>query len=183
MVFVLSTYILICMCVSLTQRHVVGSQDHPWRGPLAFFGVVILFAIICVPESVLTIGGGYIFGRTHGVALGMLLCVTVTFCGAMCGSLIAFLISRHLLQRNARVRDQGHSYAMGRFTQTLDLSVMCSDCLHACVQTWAQHFTLLRAIDRSFEENGAKMVFLLRLSPVVPFYILSYILVSSSWPT
>lgn len=76
----------------------VLGQDHPVLGPCVFFLVVVIFAIICVPESILTIGGGYIFGRTHGLALGMLLCVSVTFGGALCGSLISFCVARYLIQ-------------------------------------------------------------------------------------
>lgn len=35
---------------------------------------------------------------------------------------------------------------------------------------------MLRAIDRSLVTSGTRMVFLLRLSPIIPFYICNYVL-------
>jgi hypothetical protein len=49
----------------------VWMETHVFLGPLAFFTVVILFCLLCIPESVVTVGGGYMFARAHGVFVGI----------------------------------------------------------------------------------------------------------------
>lgn len=107
----------------------------PW-GPIAFIVGYILFTVALIPGSVLTMAGGALFGLWYGT-----LYVT---CGAVIGSTLAFLISRHL----ARQRFEKKLADNPRFN----------------------------AIDRAIGEQGGKIVFLLRLSPVFPFTYLNYAL-------
>ena len=46
------------------------------------------------------------------------------------------------------------------------------------VQGWAHRFTILVAIDHLLQDQGKKMVLLLRLSPIVPFNVMNYVMVS-----
>lgn len=107
----------------------------PWA-PVAFILGYIAFTVALVPGSLLTMAGGALFGLAYGT-----LYVTL---GAVIGSTLAFLISRHLARR--------------RFEKSL-----------ASNQRFA-------AIDKAIGEQGGKIVFLLRLSPVFPFTYLNYAL-------
>ncbi|CAB9506090.1 transmembrane protein 41A [Seminavis robusta] len=44
-----------------------------------------------------------------------------------------------------------------------------------CVMQLASNYPILRAIDRALEQNGLKIMLLLRLSPLIPFNALDYI--------
>lgn len=59
----------------------------PWA-PIAFIAGYIIFTVALIPGSLLTMAGGALFGLAYGT-----LYVTV---GAVIGSTLAFLISRHL---------------------------------------------------------------------------------------
>ena len=48
--------------------------------------------------------------------------------------------------------------------------------LRGRVQTYVQRHPRLAAIDRAVEQEGARLVLLLRLSPAVPFVLLNYVL-------
>jgi len=123
-------------------------ENHVILGPLVFWSAVVVFSIICIPESALTIGGGYIFAQAHGVGVGIVLCTFLILAGGVVGSVVSFLIARYLAFET--------------------------------VQRWARRHRLLRALDLSLVENGAKMVFLLRLSPFLPAPPLSYLLGTTS---
>lgn len=45
------------------------------------------------------------------------------------------------------------------------------------VQRCAHRYTVLRAIDDLLEDQGTKIVLLLRLSPIVPFNVFNYLMV------
>ncbi|SRR6266478_2145923 len=103
-------------------------------GILLFIVVYILATIFFFPGSVLTIGGGFVFG----VFLGT---VAVSI-AATTGAALAFLIARYL----ARDKIEQKVGSNQKFKQ----------------------------IDRAIGEQGAKLVFLLRLSPVIPFNLSNY---------
>lgn len=107
----------------------------PWAGP-AFALLYALGTVLLVPGSLLTLGGGAIFG----IAAGTLW----VFTGATAGAGIAFFLARGLARRI--VED--------RITRT----------------------PVFAALDRAIAQNGGRMVFLLRLSPVFPFVLLNYLL-------
>ncbi|TFJ86789.1 hypothetical protein NSK_001877 [Nannochloropsis salina CCMP1776] len=157
------TYFLLLGCLflaalvdSFTSRHLyhllehlfAWVEEHQILGPLVFWSAVVVFSVVCVPESALTVGGGYIFAKAHGVGWGILLCTFLMMAGGVVGSVIAFLVARYLA--------------------------------FDTVQRWARRHRLLRALDLSLVENGAKMVFLLRLSPFLPAPPLSYLLGTTS---
>jgi uncharacterized membrane protein YdjX (TVP38/TMEM64 family) len=100
---------------------------------------VLLYAgsvVALIPASVLTIAGGALFGLVRGVVY--------SFCGAVLGSTMAFLLGRHVARRLVERR----LATMPRFA----------------------------AIDRAVSAQGRRIVFLLRLSPIVPFNFLNYAL-------
>lgn len=71
-------------------------EQHYVLGPLAYCACVIVFSLLCVPESALTVGGGYIFAQAHGVVGGIVLCASLVVVGGITGAFLAFLIARYL---------------------------------------------------------------------------------------
>lgn len=48
--------------------------------------------------------------------------------------------------------------------------------LRNTINGWAKNYRLFKAIDKAIESNGLKIVFLLRLSPLLPYNVLNYLL-------
>ncbi len=107
----------------------------PFVGPLVFVLGYVVAVVALLPAVVLTVSAGVIFGLTGTVYV---------FLGATLGSILAFLVSRHLARGAIEKRIQGDP----RFA----------------------------AIDRAVGEEGFKITFLIRLSPVFPFVFVNYAL-------
>lgn len=45
----------------------------------------------------------------------------------------------------------------------------CRYVMHDCVQKYSKRYRVLGAVNKAIETNGVKVMFLLRLSPLVPF--------------
>lgn len=105
-------------------------------GPVAFVGGYALATVAMVPGAALTLLGGAVFGVVRGTLY--------VFLGAVLGSALAFLVSRHL----ARPAVERRAAADPRFAR----------------------------MDRAVEREGRRIVFLLRLSPLLPFNLLNYAL-------
>ncbi|WP_199290109.1 TVP38/TMEM64 family protein [Leptolyngbya sp. FACHB-36] len=72
----------------LLQRLLLWVQGLGPSGAIAFIGIYVLATILFLPGSILTLGGGVLFG----IGLGSV-CV---FVGAVIGAMLAFLIGRYL---------------------------------------------------------------------------------------
>ncbi len=105
-----------------------------WSQPL-FVGLYCLAVLLSIPSTLLTIGGGWLFGMTKGAIF--------SFVGGMLGSIIAFFLS--------------HNFAHSWFAKRLE--------------SYPKSKLLMHAI----EEEGLKMVFLTRLSPIIPFALSNYL--------
>ncbi len=104
--------------------------------PLLFIAMYAAATVAFVPGSILTLAAGAVFGVPRGIAF--------VFIGAVIGSSLAFLVSRHLARPAVERRIAGDA----RF----------------------------RRIDAAVEREGRRIVFLLRLSPVLPYNLLNYAL-------
>lgn len=104
--------------------------------PALFIGTYALAVVALVPASLMTIAAGAVFGLLRGVVYAL--------AGAVLGSTVAFLLSRHVARR-----------AIARRLERTPQFV---------------------AIDRAISAQGRRIVFLLRLSPVIPFNFLNYAL-------
>ncbi len=111
-------------------------RDLGWLAPLAYGAIYAASVPFFVPGSLLTLTAGALFGLWPGVP--------VAFLGAVAGSTLAFLASRHLARPWA--------------------------------ESWAARHPRWAAIDRAVADDGARIVFLLRLTPLVPFTALNYLL-------
>jgi uncharacterized membrane protein YdjX (TVP38/TMEM64 family) len=109
-----------------------------WAAPrmLGLIGGIQQQGVIAPIVFVLLYAASVVFGLTRGVAY--------SFCGAVLGSTLAFLLGRHVVRRLVERR----LASMPRFA----------------------------AIDRAVSAKGRRIVFLLRLSPIVPFNFLNYAL-------
>lgn len=105
-------------------------------GPIAFIAIYNLATVLFLPGSLLTLGGGALFGLRLGTM--------IVFVAATLGATFAFLIGRYLARDAIAQKLEGN-----------------------------QKF---KAIDDAIAQEGLKIVFLTRLSPVFPFNLLNYAL-------
>ena len=103
-------------------------------GAIAYIALYLVATVAFLPGSIITLGGGAIFGLILG-SLYVLI-------GASLGATAAFLIGRYL------VRDWVYQRIAGN--------------------------EKFRKIDEAVSQEGFKIVFLTRLSPVFPFSLLNY---------
>ncbi|KAK9726129.1 hypothetical protein RND81_05G192000 [Saponaria officinalis] len=107
----------------------------PW-GPLVLAVAYIPLTVLAVPASVLTLGGGYLFGLPLGFIADSV--------GATIGATAAFLLGRTI----------GRSYVMSKLN----------------------NYPKFQAVAIATQRSGFKIVFLLRLVPLLPFNMLNYLL-------
>ncbi|PSS33900.1 TVP38/TMEM64 family membrane protein like [Actinidia chinensis var. chinensis] len=107
----------------------------PW-GPLVLAVAYIPLTVLAVPASILTLGGGYLFGLPVGFVADSI--------GATVGAGSAFLLGRTI----------GRSFVTSKL----------------------KDYPQFRAIAIAIQRSGFKIVFLLRLVPLLPFNVLNYLL-------
>ncbi|KAL9662836.1 hypothetical protein QQ045_027671 [Rhodiola kirilowii] len=105
-------------------------------GPLVLAIAYIPLTILAVPASVLTLGGGYLFGLPIGFVADSI--------GATIGATAAFLLGRTI----------GRSYVISKL----------------------KDYPKFQAVAIAIQRSGFKIVFLLRLAPLLPFNMLNYLL-------
>jgi uncharacterized membrane protein YdjX (TVP38/TMEM64 family) len=107
-----------------------------WRGAAAvpFIFIYAFAALVLLPDSLLTIAAGVIFGLVRGLVL-----VSI---GSMLGATAAFFLGRSLAR----------------------------DWVHRRIDRWPK----FRALDRAISRHGFWVVFLTRLSPIIPYGLLNY---------
>ncbi|KAJ8493835.1 hypothetical protein OPV22_015556 [Ensete ventricosum] len=107
----------------------------PW-GPLVLAVAYIPLTVLAVPASVLTLGGGYLFGLPIGFVADSI--------GATIGATAAFLLGRTI----------GRPYVISKL----------------------KDYPKFQAVAIAIQRSGFKIVFLLRLVPLLPFNMLNYLL-------
>ncbi|GLT81465.1 hypothetical protein SLA2020_528500 [Shorea laevis] len=113
----------------------VETDLGPW-GPLVLAIAYIPLTVLAVPASVLTLGGGYLFGLPVGFVADSI--------GATIGAGAAFLLGRTI----------GRSFVVSKLTD----------------------YPQFRSVAIAIQKSGFKIVFLLRLVPLLPFNMLNYLL-------
>ncbi|QKD83596.1 TVP38/TMEM64 family protein [Thermoleptolyngbya sichuanensis A183] len=104
-------------------------------GILAFILIYNLATLLFIPASLLTLGGGALYGIVWGTVYVLL--------ASTLGAVFAFMIGRYV--------------ARGWICQ------------------WIQAHPQFQAIDAAIAQQGLKIVFLTRLSPLFPFNLLNYL--------
>jgi uncharacterized membrane protein YdjX (TVP38/TMEM64 family) len=156
--------ILAAIALALVALAMVGHEAAgviprfaAWVEGLGVAGLVVFVfgyavaAVLLVPGSLLTLAAGAVFGLGRGVA--------IVFVGATLGACAAFLIARYAARGVIERRMAGGGTpADGATTRSSGFGALIS------------------AIDEAAGRRGFVVVLLLRLSPIVPFSILNYLL-------
>ena len=111
------------------------AQIESWGplAPVACVVVYVMWVLLLLPGSVMTVGAGVLFGA-WGIAVAVV--------GGLAASSAAFLIARHLgFER---------------------------------IKTWAARNQNAQTLNDALKESGWGVVFLARLSPIVPYNITNY---------
>lgn len=103
-------------------------------GPLLFAAIYVIACVLMLPASVLTLGGGAIWGLWAGAGMVLI--------SATMGAAVTFLIGRHVARGWIESKTKGNPK--------------------------------LAALDAAIGREGWRLVFLTRLSPVIPFNLLNY---------
>ncbi|KAL9430896.1 hypothetical protein AB3S75_026150 [Citrus x aurantiifolia] len=134
--------VLLVSCISLPIEKILKDfliwikQDlGPW-GPLVLIIAYVPLTVLAIPASILTLGGGYLFGLPLGVIADSV--------GATIGATAAFLIGRTF----------GRSFVISKL----------------------KNYPKFQAVAGAIQKSGFKIIFLLRLVPLLPFNILNYLL-------
>lgn len=91
---------------SLTTKHIAAGfesflqwiQTNVVAGAFAFMAVYFVATVAFVPGSILTLGGGFVFGKAMGLGPGVALASAAVFVGASLGAIASFLLGRYLLR-------------------------------------------------------------------------------------
>lgn len=149
----LLSVIIFAIVDSLTTKHISSGfntflewiETNVAAGVFAFMGVYFLATVAFVPGSILTLGGGFIFGKAVGLGPGVALASAAVFVGASTGAIASFLLGRYLLR----------DWVERKLVQKYPI--------------------ITKALDDTFREKGFRIFLLIRLSPVIPFNAINYI--------
>ncbi len=84
----------------VVQAALAKVQDLGQAGAIAYVGLYVISTLLFIPGSLLTLGGGVVFG----VGVGFL----YVFTGAMLGSMLAFLLGRYVARNWVAAQIQGN---------------------------------------------------------------------------
>ncbi|KAL3937442.1 MAG: hypothetical protein SGBAC_007453 [Bacillariaceae sp.] len=87
-----------CIIPALLSNFLEWVEENPIPGIFAFTIVFLVATVLLIPGAILTLGAGYVFANAFGIMKGVLLGSISTFLGAVAGSLVSFLLGRHLLK-------------------------------------------------------------------------------------
>mmetsp|Transcript_60527 Transcript_60527/g.91290 ORF Transcript_60527/g.91290 Transcript_60527/m.91290 type:complete len:311 (-) Transcript_60527:69-1001(-) len=103
---VLVVFVGFIVADSLTNKYIADGiqtflewiEANPGPGVLVFIFVYFGATVLFVPGSILTLGAGFVFANSFGLATGVVLGVLSVFVGASAGAIAAFLLGRFLLR-------------------------------------------------------------------------------------
>jgi uncharacterized membrane protein YdjX (TVP38/TMEM64 family) len=155
---------------ALLPRFAAWVESLGTLGIAAFIVGYAAAAVLLVPGSLLTLAAGAVFGLAKGVA--------IVFVAATLGACAAFLIARYAARGaiERRLADGGAAPhpepGVGAATEA---DGPATGAAHGARP--ARGFgALIAAIDEAAGRRGLLVVLLLRLSPIVPFSVLNYLL-------
>eukprot|EP01084_Bolivina_argentea_P281002 480700_1 len=118
-------------------------KDHPVQGIFVYLFFCWLYLALFGPETLITVGGGFVFTHTFGT-IGIPISIGLVFVGTQLGATQAFLNGRYLMRN--------------------------------CTERLANRYPQFKVIDKIVEQQGFKIVFLLRLTPITPYNAMNYLM-------
>lgn len=153
-ILLILAFIIYLIVDSFTTRHItrlttrfLEAVENLGFGGVVLFGLVYIVAtVLLIPGTILTIGAGFIFTRTQDG-----------------NQAIGTLIATAVVFVGATIGST-LAYLLAKYF------------MRKTISGWASKYRIFFAIDKAIESNGLKIVFLLRLSPLLPFNVLNYFL-------
>ncbi|RWR94738.1 SNARE associated Golgi protein family [Cinnamomum micranthum f. kanehirae] len=131
-------------------EHNVG----PW-GPLVLAISYIPLTVLAVPASILTLGGGYLFGLPIGFVADSI--------GATIGATAAFLLGRTAKEEEKEEEEEEPEVLKLKIGRPYVISKL-------------KDYPQFQAVALAIQRSGFKIVLLLRLVPLLPLNMLNYLL-------
>lgn len=120
-------------------------RENPREGVITFIAVYFVATLICVPGALLTIGAGFVFSATNDGSLVI---------GVALGTLAVFV---------------------GASTSAVVAFLLARYLMYDQVRRLSQKYSIFEALDIALSEKGFRIMCLLRMSPITPFFLLNYV--------
>jgi len=92
------------------EKFLLWVKEHPGNGAAAFVLVYGICVVLLLPGTPLTLGGGYVYKVTYGLAGGVTISTVLSLAGSLIGSCTCFILGRYIMRD--RVRKWGRKYPL-----------------------------------------------------------------------
>jgi uncharacterized membrane protein YdjX (TVP38/TMEM64 family) len=92
------------------EKFLLWVKEHPGSGAAAFVIVYGVCVVLLLPGTPLTLGGGYVYKITYGLAGGVTISTILSLAGSLIGSCTCFVLGRYIMRD--RVRKWGRKYPL-----------------------------------------------------------------------
>eukprot|EP00573_Skeletonema_grethae_P011675 CAMPEP_0201696852 /NCGR_PEP_ID=MMETSP0578-20130828/8366_1 /ASSEMBLY_ACC=CAM_ASM_000663 /TAXON_ID=267565 /ORGANISM="Skeletonema grethea, Strain CCMP 1804" /LENGTH=424 /DNA_ID=CAMNT_0048182885 /DNA_START=12 /DNA_END=1286 /DNA_ORIENTATION=- len=92
------------------EKFLLWVKEHPGNGAAAFVLVYGTCVVLLLPGTPLTLGGGYVYKVTYGLAGGVAISTLLSLAGSLIGSCTCFILGRYIMRD--RVRKWGRKYPL-----------------------------------------------------------------------
>jgi len=92
------------------EKFLLWVKENPGNGAAAFVLVYGTCVVFLLPGTPLTLGGGYVYKVTYGLAGGVTISTVLSLAGSLIGSCTCFVLGRYIMRD--RVRKWGRKYPL-----------------------------------------------------------------------
>ena len=92
------------------EKFLLWVKENPGNGAAAFVLVYGTCVVLLLPGTPLTLGGGYVYKVTYGLAGGVTISTVLSLAGSLIGSCTCFVLGRYIMRD--RVRKWGRKYPL-----------------------------------------------------------------------
>lgn len=92
------------------EKFLLWVKENPGNGAAAFVLVYGICVVLLLPGTPLTLGGGYVYKVTYGLAGGVTISTLLSLAGSLIGSCTCFILGRYIMRE--RVRKWGRKYPL-----------------------------------------------------------------------
>lgn len=164
-------------------------QQNPRLGIAVYVLVYASHLILLFPGTPFVLGAGYVYKRTYGWTVGIILCSFLSLLGSLLGSVGAFLLGRYCIKEWVRNRWNQATVNTAAGTGTTTYTTSTDDSNNKINTTMTTNTTstingnsttkkslYVQALDSAISENGFKIMVMLYLTPITPLGPLSYLI-------